>query len=58
VLRPLAVFFAVTTLLLIICAEFRAPFWTMLATGGLAGASMPSLGSMVRARWSARGGGA
>src|SRR5260221_5840152 len=39
VLRPLAVFFAATTLLLIICAEFRAPFWTMLATGGLAGAS-------------------
>jgi predicted MFS family arabinose efflux permease len=38
---------------LIICAEFRAPLWTMVATGGLAGASMPSLGSMVRARWSA-----
>jgi MFS family permease len=53
VLRPLAVVFAATTLLLIICAEFRAPLWTMLATGGLAGASMPSLGSMVRARWSA-----
>jgi MFS family permease len=53
VLQPLAVFYAVTTMALIICAEFRAPLWTMVATGGLAGASMPSLGSMVRARWSA-----
>jgi MFS family permease len=53
VLRPLALFYAVATMALIICAEFRAPLWTMLATGGLAGASMPSLGSMVRARWSA-----
>jgi MFS family permease len=53
VLRPLAVFFAVSTMGLIICAELRAPLWTMIATGGLAGASMPSLGSMVRARWSA-----
>jgi MFS family permease len=53
VLQPLAVFYAVATMALIICAEFRAPLWTMLAAGGLAGASMPSLGSMVRARWSA-----
>jgi MFS family permease len=53
VLQPLAVFFAATTVALILCAEFRAPLWTMLASGGLAGASMPSLGSMVRARWSA-----
>jgi MFS family permease len=53
VLRPLAVFYAGATMALIICAEFRAPLWTMLATGLLAGASMPSLGSMVRARWSA-----
>ncbi len=53
VLRPMAVFYAAATTLLIICAEFRAPLWTMLVTGGLAGASMPSLGSMVRARWSA-----
>jgi MFS family permease len=53
VLRPLAVFFAATTLALITCAEVRGPLWTMVVTGGLAGASMPSLGSMVRARWSA-----
>jgi MFS family permease len=53
VLRPQAVFFAAATIALIICAESRAPLWAMLATGALAGASMPSLSSMVRARWSA-----
>ena len=57
VLQPLAVFFAATTAALILCAEFRAPLWTTLVSGGLAGASMPSLGSMVRARWSALLGG-
>jgi MFS family permease len=53
VLQPLVVFFAACTLALICCAELRAPLWALLVTGGLAGASMPSLGSMVRARWSA-----
>jgi MFS family permease len=53
VLVPLAAFFAACTLALICCAEVRAPLWALLITGGLAGASMPSLGSMVRARWSA-----
>ena len=53
VLRPQAVFFAATTLALIGCAQWRAPTWALLVTGGLAGASMPTLGSMVRARWSA-----
>ncbi len=53
VLRPLVIFFAASTVALICCAEFRAPLWTLLVTGAVAGASMPSLGSMVRARWSA-----
>jgi MFS family permease len=53
VLRPLAVFFAVATIALIGCALGREPVWAMLIAGGLAGASMPSIGSMVRARWSA-----
>ena len=53
VLMPLTAFFAACTLALIGCAELRAPLWALLITGGLAGASMPSLGSMVRARWSA-----
>jgi len=53
VLVPLTTFFAACTLALIGCAELHAPLWALLITGGLAGASMPSLGSMVRARWSA-----
>jgi MFS family permease len=53
VLVPLTTFFAACTLALIGCAELHAPLWALLVTGGLAGASMPSLGSMVRARWSA-----
>jgi MFS family permease len=53
VLRPLAVFFAASTAALIGCAQWRAPLWALIITGGLAGASMPALGSMVRARWSA-----
>ena len=53
VLRPLVAIFGASCAALIICAELRAPVWALLITGGLAGASMPSLGSMVRARWSA-----
>jgi MFS family permease len=52
VLRPLAVSFAIAVVGFIACAELRAPLWALLATGILAGASMPSLGPMVRARWS------
>jgi predicted MFS family arabinose efflux permease len=52
VLRPLVAFFAISTVAFIASAELRAPVWVLLVTGGLAGASMPSLGSMVRARWS------
>jgi MFS family permease len=44
--------FALGSALFISCAEIGAPFWTLLVTGLLAGASMPSLGTMVRARWS------
>jgi MFS family permease len=53
VLRPLVAIFGVSCLIFVICAELHAPVWILLVTGGLAGASMPSLGSMVRARWSA-----
>lgn len=52
VLRPLVAFFALSTSVFIACAELHAPVWALLMTGCLAGASMPSLGSMVRARWS------
>jgi MFS family permease len=53
VLRPLTVLFAAATAGLIGSALGRAPVWVMVVTGGLAGAAMPSIGSMVRARWSA-----
>jgi MFS family permease len=44
--------FAIGSAVFISCAELKAPFWTLLVTGLLAGASMPSVGTMVRARWS------
>ena len=53
VLRPLVCVFAVACGLFVACAELHAPFWALLLAGCLAGSSMPSLGSMVRARWSA-----
>jgi MFS family permease len=53
VLRPMAVVFTISTAVFVTCAELRAPAWAVLTTGALAGAAMPSLGSMVRARWSA-----
>src|SRR5260370_31106381 len=40
VLRPLAAFFAATTVLLIICAEARAPLWPVVATGRPARATL------------------
>jgi Major Facilitator Superfamily len=57
VLRPLVTLFAVSTIAFIASAELHAPDWALLVTGCLAGASMPSLGSMVRARWSSLLGG-
>ncbi|HYS31967.1 MAG TPA: MFS transporter [Streptosporangiaceae bacterium] len=52
VLRPLAAVFAVATAAFAVCAVGRAPTWALIVTGGLSRASMPSLGPMVRARWS------
>ena len=46
------VVFATGSAVFITCAELRAPFWTLLVTGIAAGGSMPSIGSMVRTRWS------
>ena len=57
VLRPLVLVFAAATAGLIGCAQVRAPAWALMVFSGLAGAAMPSLGSMVRARWSALLGG-
>ncbi len=44
--------FTLSSAVFISCAELRAPFWTLLLTGIIAGGSMPSIGSMVRTRWS------
>jgi len=44
--------FALSGVVFITCAELRAPFWALLMTGLAAGASMPSIGTMVRTRWS------
>ena len=45
--------FALSCAAFITCVELLAPLWTLLVTGIIAGASMPSVGSMVRSRWSA-----
>lgn len=52
VLRPLAFAFAVTSAAFLACAVTRAPDWALIATGALSRAAMPSLGPMVRSRWS------
>ncbi len=52
VLRPQAAVFAVAAAALAACAVGRAPVWALAITGGLSRATMPSLGPMVRSRWS------
>ncbi|HEX8005985.1 MAG TPA: MFS transporter, partial [Trebonia sp.] len=53
VLIPLVGVFAVSVAGLITAVQLRAPDWALFASGTAAGATMPLLGSMVRARWSA-----
>ena len=53
VLRPLTAAFAVSAVAFIACAQLRAPLWTLFVTGAMFMSAMPSLGSMVRSRWSA-----
>jgi predicted MFS family arabinose efflux permease len=52
VLRPQVAVHAASTVALVLCAQLHAPLWTLFIAGGLTRASMPSLGSMVRSRWS------
>ena len=52
VLRPQVIVFAGATAALAACAASRAPVWALFVTGGLSRATMPSLGPMVRSRWS------
>jgi predicted MFS family arabinose efflux permease len=51
VLLPLATLFATATALLIAAVQLRLPTWAFFVPGAVAGAAMPSLGAMVRARW-------
>jgi hypothetical protein len=44
--------FALATAMLIAAVELRLPTWAFFPPGAVAGAAMPSLGAMVRARWS------
>src|SRR5690349_16689742 len=52
VLRPQVMVFAAATAALMVLAEARAPLAVVVASSLLAGAAMPSMGPMVRARWS------
>ena len=52
ILLPLLAVFAVATALLIVAVELQLPTWAFFVPGAIAGATMPSLGAMVRARWS------
>jgi MFS family permease len=52
VLRPQVAVFGVTTVAFMTLAELRAPLALVIVPAALAGATMPSVGSMVRARWS------
>jgi MFS family permease len=52
VLLPLLMVFAVATTALIVAVQLRLPTWAFFVPGAIAGATIPSLGAMVRARWS------
>jgi MFS family permease len=53
VLRPLTVAFAAGAVAFIVCAQVGAPLWTLFVTGAMFMSTLPSLGSVVRLRWSA-----
>jgi len=52
VLLPLLTVFTVATAALIVAVELQAPTWALFVFGAIAGTSIPSLGTLVRARWS------
>src|SRR5271169_6110543 len=52
VLLPLVMVFTVATAMLIAAVELHLPPWTFFVPGAIAGATMPPLGTLVRARWS------
>jgi predicted MFS family arabinose efflux permease len=52
VLLPLLTVFALATSALIVAVELHLPTWAFFVPGAIAGSTMPSLGTMVRTRWS------
>jgi MFS family permease len=52
ILLPLLGVFAAATAALIVTVEFQMPTWAFFVPGAIAGSAMPSLGTLVRARWS------
>ncbi len=52
VLLPLLAMFTIATAALIVTVKLQAPTWAFFVSGAVAGAAIPSLGTMVRARWS------
>ncbi len=57
VLLPVVAVFGASTAALIAAVQAHAPTWVFFVPGAVAGSTMPSLGAMVRARWSALLGG-
>src|SRR5215475_15828199 len=53
VLVPLSAVFGLAVTGLVLAVQLRAPDWALFIPGTLGGATMPALGPMVRARWSA-----
>jgi MFS family permease len=53
VLLPLLAVFIIATAALILTVGLHAPTWAFFVPGAVAGTTMPALGTMVRARWSA-----
>ena len=53
VLMPLCLVFGLAVAGLVLAVQLDAPDWVLFIPGILGGASMPVLGPMVRARWSA-----
>jgi len=52
VLLPLLTVFALATAALITAVQLRLPTWAFFVPGAVAGSAIPSLGTMVRTRWS------
>lgn len=51
VMRPALALAGIGLTGLVVCGSLRAPEWTLYVSGALAGATMGSMGAMVRARW-------